>query len=192
MSLASFPRSLHPCLKVRLLIPGQPSLSMPRVPSWKSRLGCGDRGWARGQPMGGSAGANLTAGVWSLATRSLRSSLGSGLGFSSSDVESSGMGVHFCLSGFGHWAWASQKYPCCRGNKSHLLFELDRAGAPGAWLISFTCFLGSCCKDAARAVGKAACSSCLPAPRLMPGLLFPHSHGRTVLCSPGKSLVVTP
>lgn len=60
--------------------------------------------WLWGQLLGGSPGANLTPSRRSLATRSLWRSLGSGLGFSSLDVESSGMGVHFWLAGFGHWA----------------------------------------------------------------------------------------
>lgn len=38
------------------------------------------------------------------------------------DVESSEMGVHFCLSGFGPWACVRERCPCCRDSSNHLLF----------------------------------------------------------------------
>lgn len=71
--------------------------------------------------MGGSAGANLTAGMQLLGTDPLWSGLSSGLGFSSSDAESNGVGGYLRLPGFGPWALASERYLCCRDDDSRLL-----------------------------------------------------------------------
>lgn len=118
MSLASFPRSLHWCLKALLLTSWQPFLSTPRVPSCKCRLGCGGCSWAWGQLVGGRAGANLTADVRLLGIDLLWSGPSWGSGFSSSDAESNGVGVYLQLPGFGPWAWAHERYPCC-GNSGN-------------------------------------------------------------------------
>lgn len=57
-----------------------------------------------------------------LGTDPLWRGLSSGLGFSSSDAESNGVGAYLWLPGFGPWALGSERYPCCRDDDSRLLF----------------------------------------------------------------------
>lgn len=114
--------SLHRCLKALLLISWHHFLSTSCVLSCKCRLGWSGHGWAWGQLMGGSAGANLITSVQSLGSDPLEAARDKDCDFQARMQRAMGWVHYFWVSGFGRWTWVNERYPCCRDSGNCLLF----------------------------------------------------------------------